>query len=101
MNKKITIISILAVLMLIAIALSATVSSNATNTDKKESPLWRIRTKREINEKLENIINNIKASFIGEGRAFFIPQVIRFLQREELRLGSVVVTVPMYCMCKF
>jgi len=71
MNKKILVMSILAVFMMVSISF---VSSAEVNTDveKKESPLYRIRTKREIREKLGFILENIKTRFLGE-RAFFLP----------------------------
>jgi len=50
------------------------VSSAEINTDveKKDSPLWRIRSKQAITEKISNIVDNIKTKLFGE-RAFFLP----------------------------
>ena len=97
MNKKISLIGILAVLMLITIALSATVSSNEAVTERKESPLWRIRTEIKISEKLEDAINNIKSSFFSENRIWSVPLLSRIFERNEPILGGSVAWVPTYC----
>ena len=79
MNKKLLVVSILAVFMLVAISLTSAVSSNEVKTvvEKKESPLFGIRTRQAIKEKLGEIIENIKTKYIGE-RLFFLPfQLIR------------------------
>jgi len=70
MNKKIMIGSILAVLMLVAISFSAAaaaVSSQSNDVEKKKnvSPLFGIRTKGAIGEK----ISSFKARFL-DGRVF-------------------------------
>jgi len=73
MNKRILVISILAVFTIAAITFATAVSSNTTTAiAKKESPLFGIRTKLAIGEKLENLKENIKARFVGE-RLFFLP----------------------------
>ncbi|MCK5030623.1 MAG: hypothetical protein KAR64_04090 [Thermoplasmatales archaeon] len=73
MNKKLLVVSILAVLMLVAISFSTAVSSNTTTTvKKKESPLFDIRARRAINEKFGEVIENIKTKYIGE-RVFYSP----------------------------
>jgi hypothetical protein len=69
MNKKILFGSILAVLMLVAISYATALGT--TNVEKKESPLYRIRTRQAINEKVSEIIKDIKAKFFGE-RIFFL-----------------------------
>jgi len=71
MKKKIVMVSILAVFMLVSISF---VSSAVVNTDaeEKESPLYGIRSKQVISEKISSIINNIKSRFIGN-RIFFLP----------------------------
>jgi hypothetical protein len=71
MKKKILLVSILATFMLVAISYATAV--NTTNSvDKKESPLYGIRTRRAIEEKISKIVENIKTNFIGE-RIFFLP----------------------------
>ena len=69
MKKKISIISILAVLMLVTISFAAAVSSEK-RTGEKESPLYRIRTSKALGEKLANILENIRTKFLGE-RIFY------------------------------
>ena len=77
MNKKILIISILAFFMLVAISFSSAVSTNTETYKKKESPLYRIRARRAITEKINEIVEDIKTRFIGE-RIFFIPLIDEF-----------------------
>ena len=73
MNKKILIISIAAVFMLLIISFASTASSNTGKTvEKKESPLFGIRTRRAINEKFGEVLENIKTKYIGE-RVFYSP----------------------------
>lgn len=69
MNKKIVIISLLAVFMLIAIAFTSTVTSDTLKPVRKESPLFGIRTKLAIREKIEDFM---KTRFVGE-QVFFLP----------------------------
>ena len=59
MNKKIFLISILAVFMLVTISFASAINSNTTNVEKKESPLYRIRTRLAIGEKIGQIFKNI------------------------------------------
>ena len=72
MKKKIIAISILAVFMMVAISYATAV--NTTNTEKKESPLYRIRASLSGGRNLLNILENIKTRFLG-GRMFFIPRL--------------------------
>jgi len=72
MNKKILLISILAVFMLLMISYASAVNINANNAENKESPLFGVRTRRAISEKIGSIIKNIKARFLGE-RIFHLP----------------------------
>jgi len=76
MNKKILIGSILAVLMLIAISFATTVSSNTASNERKESPLFRIRTRLAIGERLKDL----STRFLRQ-RVFFLP--IRWLSNGE------------------
>ena len=72
-KKKILIISILSVFILGAISFASAINSNiTTNVENKESPLYRLRTRLAIGEKISQIFENIKTSFLGE-RIFFIP----------------------------
>ena len=72
MNKKIPIISILAVFMLLFISFASAIDTNNANPEKKESPLYHIRTKIATADKISNIFEKIKTKFIGE-RLFFMP----------------------------
>jgi hypothetical protein len=72
-KKKILIVSILAVFMLMAISFATAVGQNSSSdVEEKESPLYGIRTKQAVGEKISNIIENIKTKFLGE-RVFFVP----------------------------
>jgi hypothetical protein len=68
MKEKIVIGCISLVFILVAISFATAVNSN-TIVDKKETPLFKIRTNRAIKEKL---IENIKTKYIGD-RLFFLP----------------------------
>jgi hypothetical protein len=72
MKRKILLISILAVFMLVAISFSTAVKT--TNAETKESPLFKIRTKQSIGEKIGNIVEQIKTKFLGY-RMFFLPNL--------------------------
>jgi hypothetical protein len=72
MNKKILLFSIVAVFMLLTISFASAINTNNTYNERKESPLFRIRTRRAITEKITNRIDNIKTNFLGE-RIFFLP----------------------------
>jgi len=72
MNKKLLVVSILAVFMLVAISFASAVSSNTTTDEKRESPLFRIRTRKAIGERLGELKDTIRSRFIGE-RVFFLP----------------------------
>jgi hypothetical protein len=73
MKKKVVAISILAVLMIVAISYATAV--NTTNTEKKESPLYGLRTRRAITDKIGTILENIKTKFLGD-RIFFLPYLL-------------------------
>jgi len=57
--------------MLVAISSSTAVSSNTTSDEQRESPLFRIRARKAIGERLDELKETIKAKFIGE-RVFFL-----------------------------
>ena len=58
--------------MLLVITFASAINSNITAVEKKESPLYNIRTGLAIGEKISQILENIKTKFLGE-RIFFIP----------------------------
>jgi len=72
MKEKILTASILAVFMLVAISFASAVSTNTTNAENKESPLWAIRARQAIKDKVIDIIKIVKTKYVGE-RAFYIP----------------------------
>jgi hypothetical protein len=72
MNKKIIILSVLVVLMLVGISFVSSAETN-TNSEKKESPLYGIRTRKAIGEKFVNILEDIKTKFLSGKRMFFLP----------------------------
>jgi hypothetical protein len=71
MNKKILLVSILSLVMLLTISFASAINTNNIDADKKESPLYRIRTRRVIGEKIGVIIENIRTNFLVE-RIFFL-----------------------------
>ena len=73
MNKKIIVISFLTVLILVTISYATAVK--VANTDKKESPLYRLRTSQAISEKINNIVENIKAKFKKGILSITIPKL--------------------------
>ena len=93
MIKKITVISIAAVFLLVAITFSTAVSSIQEKTiDSKESPLFGIRTNRAIENKLSYILENIKTNYIGK-RVFFLPFLMEkncniLTLRQQLQIKS-------------
>jgi hypothetical protein len=68
MNKKLLFISILAVLLLITITYASAITTNTTSIKKRESPLYLIRNRLAIGERIQIL----KAKFVGE-RLFFLP----------------------------
>ena len=72
MNKRILILGILAVLMLVTISFASALNTKTSDVEKKESPLYRIRTRLAVGEKIGQILENIKVKLFG-GRIFFVP----------------------------
>jgi hypothetical protein len=68
---KITIITIFVVLMLVMISYASAINTK-TNIEKKESPLFQVRVRTAIGEKMIDILNDIKTKFLGE-RLYFKP----------------------------
>lgn len=87
MNKKILIVSILAVLVLVSISFASAITTNTKTTNKKESPLFGIRIKQVVGERLQNLKENIKARFIGE-RIFFLPLFLNEKPSLKQQLGN-------------
>jgi hypothetical protein len=72
MKKKIIMTSILAVLMLVAISFSSAVGRD-TDVEKKESPLYRVRIKSAVGEKISGLLLNLRAKFFGQRLALQLP----------------------------
>jgi len=86
MKKKILALSILAVFMLVTVSLGTVGGSESTrSTESKESPLYKIRNNKKVNERIGNILENIKTKFLGE-RTFFLP-FTSLTNREPLSLS--------------
>ena len=99
MNKKILSLNILAVSMLVTISFASAINTNTTiNVQKKESPLYGIRTKLAIGEKISDIIKNIRTKFLGE-RIFFLP-IQRLSKISNLRFCCCDMTSPTYACSK-
>ena len=92
--KKILGVGIMLLLTLVAISY-ATATSNV-GVDKKESPLYRIRTKIAISEEIGKISDNIKTKFLGD-RIFQIPKILYKLV--EIRNDEVSYMQPMHSIC--
>ena len=72
MKKKIMIGGIIVIFMLVTISFASAINTNNINAERKESPLYKIRTELAIKEKIGKIFVLIKTRFLGE-RIFFIP----------------------------
>ena len=71
MKKKIMLIGFLAIIMLLTITFTTAIGTNTTS-EQKESPLYKIRTRQKINEKINEVLKQIKTKFLGE-RIFLLP----------------------------
>ena len=82
MKRKIIVGCILAVFVILAVS-TMTVIGSDIKIENKESPLFRIRTSRAIEEKLGIILGNIKSKFFSE-KLIFIP----FLFKQRVNMDS-------------
>jgi hypothetical protein len=82
MNRKLLLISILAVLMMVTISYATAINIKTSEIATKGSPLYSIRTKKAIGEKISDIIDSVKTKFLGD-RIFLIP----LFQTAELENG--------------
>jgi hypothetical protein len=78
--KNVNLVSIVVIILLLAISITSVVGSNNSNSIKKESPLYSIRTKQAIKEK----IDNSQRSFVGE-KIFFLQ--FKWLKNSIMRKG--------------
>jgi len=72
MRKNLIILGLVSIFMLVTISFASAINTNNINAERKESPLFGIRTRQAIAEKISSIINNIRIKFLGE-RMFFLP----------------------------
>ena len=87
-DKKILFGAFLAVFMLVAISYASAVTSDTSNAERKESPLFGIRTNQAIREKISDIVMNIRTKFLGE-RIFFIPLPLIGTRMRQYSLASI------------
>lgn len=91
--KKIIYLSILVVFMLVAISFATAANTKtAKSIEKKESPLYKIRTNGAIGKN----IDVIKTKFM-ENRLFFIPLAIKNKEKEMQSLPSGIPTCFYTC----
>ena len=88
MKKKILLVSILATFMLVAISFAAAVNTN-NSADKKESPLYRLRTRRAIEEKISKkpikaIIYSHSHYALGAGAMVDDPKSVAVIGHKKL-----------------
>jgi len=99
MNKRILIFGALTVFMLVTISFASAINNNTTTqVDKKESPLYRIRTRAAIGEKIGQIFKNIKAKFLRE-RIFFMPIGLLRNNINDDSMASIVVNTCVFNPC--
>ena len=97
MKRKIIIGSILAVFLIMTTSIGSVMGTETENSETKESPLFKIRTKEAITEKIETIKENIKTTFISKDRIFFAPLVQNIVDRSDD--GFITVMLTVICPC--
>ena len=75
MKKKVLIGCISAIFMLIAISYAVAANTNIANAERKESPLYSIRVKQTICQRIGEIMEKLEVSFLGESKIFFVSPV--------------------------
>ena len=70
--KRMILFSFLATAMLLTISFVSAIDSSSDNLEKKESPLFKIRIRQSIGQRIGEIIAHLKLRFFQE-RIFFIP----------------------------
>ena len=70
--KRMVLFGVLAVGMLFTISFVSAIDSSSDNLEKKESPLFKIRIRQSIGQRIGEIISHLKLRFLQE-RIFFIP----------------------------
>jgi hypothetical protein len=93
MNKKLTIFGVLIAFVMVGISFASAVSSNIPEgKEKKVSPLYKIRIKQSVRERVGNILESIKSKFLGERLFFLSPRLL--LNSRELSLATVTGCIP-------
>ena len=73
MKKNLIIISFIICIILLTISITSAIEVNKNQSiENKESPLYKIRTRQVLGDRLKELIECIKAKFLGE-RMFFLP----------------------------
>ena len=73
MKKNLIIISFIICIILLTISITSAIEVNKNQSiENKESPLYKIRTRQVLGNRLKELIECIKARFLGE-RMFFLP----------------------------
>ena len=67
------IVSLIVVMSFLTISYASAL--NSSNVEKKDSPLYKIRTRKAVGIKLSGVINNIRSKFLGE-RIFSLPLIL-------------------------
>jgi hypothetical protein len=74
MKKSIVIFgAVLAVFLMMTVSFVSVVGSETNTIETKESPLYKIRTKRAISEKVGALLKNIIAKYDISNMLFFLP----------------------------
>ena len=87
--------------MLVTMSFVSVIGSSIEEKEAKESPLYKIRTKRSIGERIGSIIENIKTKFLGD-RMFYFPFKLIFNGEYWSPLATVTgctVVTPDTCKC--
>ena len=88
MIKKNLLMSILACIILVSTIFASSVgSNNCINTEKKETPLYKIRARMAINDRIGEIFQQIKSSFFGERIFFKSNGWIKFIEQTGTQLS--------------
>ena len=95
MNKKIMFFGILAVFIIVSISLASAYTSSEKPV-KKESPLFRLRTRQAINDKAEEIKDNIETNYIND-KIFLIPYLLFRGDNIENKQDSLIGTSGLLC----
>jgi hypothetical protein len=71
--------------MLVTVSYGSAINSNK-NIEKKETPLFQIRTRIAIGEKMIDIFDNIKTKFLGEKLFFKSNGLLEFIFTKQTKI---------------